>query len=100
MTRTAKTIGVSAERREAVADFLRRESLDWEVVASPEGDVCIEDATPGTECTTRVLHPGGRIACAVALAVAASLDVSGKPVGRLLNELKIKVHDCQLGCFA
>ena len=59
----------------------------------------IVEAPPKTECGVATLHPGGRIPCAVALAVAESCGVPGKTVGRLLNLLEIKVHDCQLGCF-
>jgi hypothetical protein len=100
VTRTEPTIGVPQERRQAISEFLERESLHWTIVASPGGDLSIEEAEPGTECTARVLHPGGRIPCAVALVAAASLGVPGKPIGRLLNELRIKIHDCQLGCFS
>jgi hypothetical protein len=42
---------------------------------------------------------GGRIACEEALKLARELDISSQEVGRLLNEMKIKVVHCQLGCF-
>lgn len=41
----------------------------------------------------------GKITCAQAFAVAEEAGVSRKEVGRLLNDMKIKVHACQLGCF-
>jgi hypothetical protein len=41
----------------------------------------------------------GRITCSDALAIAKNLNVSPGEVGKLLNEMKIKIKGCQLGCF-
>jgi len=41
----------------------------------------------------------GRISCRQALKLASELEVSPKEIGDLLNELKIKIAGCQLGCF-
>jgi hypothetical protein len=41
----------------------------------------------------------GRISCTQALGIARDMNVSPKEVGDLLNEMKIKIHSCQLGCF-
>ncbi len=41
-----------------------------------------------------------RIACATAFRIAEETGVSLKEVGRLLDEMKIKIHSCQLGCFS
>lgn len=43
--------------------------------------------------------PEGRIACAAAFRLAEELGLSRKNLGELLNELKIKIIQCQLGCF-
>lgn len=40
-----------------------------------------------------------RIPCKVALKIAEEAGVSPHKVGELLNELEIKIHSCQLGCF-
>ncbi|MGB9616253.1 MAG: hypothetical protein ACP5M0_01885 [Desulfomonilaceae bacterium] len=40
-----------------------------------------------------------RIACKTALQIAETAGVSPRKVGELLNEMKIKIHSCQLGCF-
>jgi len=40
-----------------------------------------------------------RIACKTALLIAEKAGVSPRKVGELLNEMKIKIHSCQLGCF-
>jgi hypothetical protein len=43
--------------------------------------------------------PDGRIACAAAFRLAEELGLSRKDLGALLDELKIKITQCQLGCF-
>jgi hypothetical protein len=43
--------------------------------------------------------PEGRIPCAAAFHLAQELKLSRKDLGELLNELKIKIAQCQLGCF-
>ena len=43
--------------------------------------------------------PEGKIACAQAFGVAEELGITRKALGELLNELKIKIIQCQLGCF-
>jgi hypothetical protein len=43
--------------------------------------------------------PEGKIACAVAFRLAEELGLSRKNLGEMLNELKIKIIQCQLGCF-
>jgi len=40
-----------------------------------------------------------RISCKAACEVADEVGVSRMVVGRLLDEMKIKIHSCQLGCF-
>lgn len=41
----------------------------------------------------------GKIACALAMKIAAENKISNKEMGELLNRLKIKITHCQLGCF-
>ena len=41
----------------------------------------------------------GKIPCAVAFKIAKECSVSTKEIGNLLNQLKIKITGCQLGCF-
>jgi hypothetical protein len=43
--------------------------------------------------------PEGRIACAAAFRLADELGLSRKEMGELLNELRIKITNCQMGCF-
>ncbi|HXZ34418.1 MAG TPA: hypothetical protein VEL68_00210 [Thermodesulfobacteriota bacterium] len=41
----------------------------------------------------------GKIPCAMAFKIAKECSVSTKEIGNLLNQLKIKITSCQLGCF-
>ncbi len=43
--------------------------------------------------------PEGRIPCAAACRLADDLGISRKDLGKYLDELKIKIFQCQLGCF-
>ena len=41
----------------------------------------------------------GKISCAMAFKIAKENKISTQEVGSLLNQLKIKIANCQLGCF-
>lgn len=41
----------------------------------------------------------GKMKCAQALAIAKELKTSPKRVGDMLNDMNIKIINCQLGCF-
>ncbi|MBN1277387.1 MAG: hypothetical protein JXA35_07820 [Deltaproteobacteria bacterium] len=41
----------------------------------------------------------GKIACKQALRIAEETGIPSGELGALLNDLKIKVMGCQLGCF-
>ncbi len=41
----------------------------------------------------------GRISCPEARRIAEDLGVTYAEVGRAANELKVKIKDCELGCF-
>jgi biotin operon repressor len=47
----------------------------------------------------RAAVPQGTIPCATAFELAEELGISRAELGQLLNELKIKIIQCQLGCF-
>lgn len=42
---------------------------------------------------------GGFISCPKARHLAKELKVSPKVVGKALDEMNIKIKDCELGCF-
>ena len=41
----------------------------------------------------------GRVKCADAFAIARDCGVGTAMVGRVANEIRIRIADCQLGCF-
>jgi hypothetical protein len=44
--------------------------------------------------------PNGRIPCAAAFRLAEELGITRSRLGEFLNELNIKIIQCQLGCFS
>lgn len=47
----------------------------------------------------RIAAPDGRLSCKEAWQLADDLGVEKSDVGKAADELKIKIHSCQLGCF-
>jgi hypothetical protein len=41
----------------------------------------------------------GKLPCAVSFKIAEDFGISKKEMGKILNEMKIKIGQCQLGCF-
>ncbi len=41
----------------------------------------------------------GKIPCPVCLKIAEDFGISKKEMGKILNEMKVKIGQCQLGCF-
>jgi len=41
----------------------------------------------------------GRLPCAMCFKIAEDFGISKKEVGKILNEMKVKISQCQLGCF-
>ncbi len=47
----------------------------------------------------RAAAPEGKMPCAAAFRLTEVLGISRQELGTLLNDLKIKIIQCQLGCF-
>jgi hypothetical protein len=56
-------------------------------------------STEEIKARIRAAAPESRIHCAAAFRLAEELGLSRREMGELLNELKIKITQCQLGCF-
>ena len=41
----------------------------------------------------------GKIPCAVCFKIAEEHGISKRELGKILNEMKVKISQCQLGCF-
>jgi hypothetical protein len=51
------------------------------------------------EAAVKEKSKDGKIPCALGFKIAEDFGISRKEMGKLLNEMKIKVSQCQLGCF-
>ena len=51
------------------------------------------------EGRVRAKAPDGKMRCVEAFALAREENVSISRIGEVLNELEVKVANCQLGCF-
>ncbi len=41
----------------------------------------------------------GKLPCAMCFKIAEEFGSSNKEMGTILNEMKVKISQCQLGCF-
>ena len=41
----------------------------------------------------------GKLSCVVCFKIAEDFGISNKEMGKILNEMKVKISHCQLGCF-
>ena len=60
---------------------------------------CTAEQQKEIEKLIRGAAKDNRILCSGALAIAKSLGIPSQEIGRIANELNIKISKCQLGCF-
>jgi hypothetical protein len=41
----------------------------------------------------------GKLPCAMCFKIAEDFGISKREIGKVLNKMKIKISQCQLGCF-
>ena len=41
----------------------------------------------------------GKLPCAMCFKIAEDFGISKKEMGKVLNDIKVKISQCQLGCF-
>ncbi len=41
----------------------------------------------------------GKLPCAMCFKIAEDFKISKREIGKVLNKMKIKISQCQLGCF-
>ena len=51
------------------------------------------------EETIKAKVQDGRLPCAMCFKIAEEFDISNKKMGKILNEMGVKIGHCQLGCF-
>ena len=42
---------------------------------------------------------GGKLPCAMCFKIAEDFGISKKEMGQILNEINVRISQCQLGCF-
>lgn len=70
---------------------------DVQKFGTPTGDETIENKELEAELRSRAKE--NRINCAELFAIAEKLGLPRKQVGDAATQLKIKISNCQLGCF-
>ncbi len=65
------------------------------------GEATGEENIENTELETQIRSRAkdGKITCPEMFAIAEKLGLPRKAVGDAATQLKIKIHNCQLGCF-
>ena len=66
--------------------------------ATGEGDLKMVDRKKIEEAILAKAKDG-KSPCAVCFKIADDLGVAKKEITKVLNEMKIKISQCQLGCF-
>lgn len=69
--------------------------LEWKKSDDPE----VKAFASKIESKVRAKAKDGKLKCAEAFALAREENVSISRIGEALNELEIKISNCQLGCF-
>lgn len=41
----------------------------------------------------------GKLPCAMCFKIAEDFGISKREMGKILNEIKVRIRQCQLGCF-
>ncbi len=51
------------------------------------------------EETIKEKAKAGKLPCAVCFKIAEDFGISRKEMGQVLNEIDVRISQCQLGCF-
>ena len=84
---------------EQLQDFLDGYEIAIEADTTGPCDVTITTCDDRRESDLQTIYSGGRIACQTALALAKKLHIPVSHMGKMLDHLDVKIHNCGLGCF-
>lgn len=94
-----KKLSVPKSLSDKVLQFTKDNSVLLDIVTE-NADVTVEICTGDRlESDLTKLYSGGWIKCENARLTAKNLDITRRQMGKLLDELNIKVRECGLGCF-
>ena len=94
-----KRICVEASVAEQLQKFLEAEEIKIEVVTDGNYDVTAVKCDDRKESNLNTIYSGGWIVCETARALAKKLKISVRQMGKLLDNLEVKIRACSLGCF-
>ena len=94
-----KKVQVANSLSAKVADFVREESIDWEIAVDGDCDIVIESCSERKQSNRGIIYADGWISCETARAIAPNLGLTLAQMGTLLNALSVKIRQCSLGCF-
>ncbi len=93
-----KQLKVPDSMAEQVRKFLAEEKINLEIVdCSCDVEVVIRGESLESDLAT--IYSGGWIGCETARALAKKLAISIRQMGKLLDQLNVKIRKCSLGCF-
>ena len=95
----SKKVKVTNSVSATVADYIRQESVDWQIVDNGDSDIVIESSTERKECIKNIIYSNGWMSCEEARSLAPKLNLTLGQMGRLLDILSVKIRHCSLGCF-
>ncbi|GEM_PF-1100031 len=92
-------IGAEPPISEELAAFVSGSGVRLHVVDVQDAALAVRVSEDRRECDLNVLYQGGWIMCGTARALADKLGIANGEMGRLMDQLDIKVRGCALGCF-
>lgn len=94
-----KRICVEASIADQLRKFMNREKIEIEVVTGGDYDVAAVKCDDRKESNLNTIYSAGWIACETARALAKKLKIPTRQMGRLLDNLEVRIRSCSLGCF-
>lgn len=92
-------LSVPKSLSDKVLQFTKNNSIPLDVVTE-NADITVKICTGDClESDLATMYSGGWIKCKNARLMAKNLDITKSQMGKLLDELNIKVRECGLGCF-
>ena len=94
-----KQISAEPSIARKLQEFLDNETIDLEIVTGLPGDIEIAKSNNRKESNLTTIYSGGWITCETARSLAKKINISLNQMGKLLNNLDVKIRRCSLGCF-
>ncbi len=94
-----KRVCVEISIADKLREFLDREKIDIDIVTDQPCDIKVIQCDDRRESDLDAIYSGGWITCEMARSLAKRTEISLDQMGKLLNQLDVKIRRCSLGCF-